>query len=464
MIKALAMLLGLLSIAAVAAADTTLTPAEQIKVTGKLHGVIQDRLPTEVLIYFNAPRRAEIIRQDIPHAEKIAAVESYIVSVRTPILERLAGPGFTVHETLNMFNSIYATISTSEALKRVLSDPEITGLTGNEEYGVSLAQTLPLVRQPTIAAAGNTGTGSTVAVIDTGVRQDFYYAANSPILLALDMSGAGNPWDSTGHGNIIAQVVNATAPGARIISLKACQSCSSGVLSGQAVQAAFMWIFNNYQTYNIKAVNLSLSTPNLYANQCNTDMTSYVVDFAEFNIVPVVSAGNDGAKTAIAEPACARDTIAVGAAYDTNFGVSSYSTANCSDPTTAAWRVGCFSNSGPMLDIIAPGCRVGITASGTINSAFNCGTSLAAPVVTGAVAIMRGTSVNPTADARAIMSALVTPAFTATDAANNLTRPRLDIPSAVAAARAPPVNPGGGGTPAQVASSVFVPLTFSLLN
>lgn len=442
------------------------TVAEQIKVHGKLHGVIQDRLPIEVLIQFEAPRRREIIRSDLPHEARIRELEAYIAEVRARLLERIAGPGFSLGQTFGVLNSMSATISTRAALKRVLSDPDVRFVTGTQEVEIQVTESLPLIRQPSALASGTTGTGSTVVVIDTGVSQAFYGAPSHPVMLALDMTGGGNPWDPTGHGTVIAQVLNAVAPGANIISLKTCSSpgCSTGMLSGTAVQAAFNWIFVNADAYKIKAVNLSLASNTVFANECSTSMTSYVTDMANFNIVPVVASGNQGIKTGIADPACGADTIAVGAAYDFAYGPSSYYPAGCQDQS-APWKVTCFSNSGNMLDIIAPGCRVSLGPQSSDQSDlsfYNCGTSLAAPHVTGTIALMRSTAANPDADARSIMSALLFITPRVTDPANNLSRPALDVPAAVAAAAALAGAPGSARA-AQTTANVIVPAITTML-
>jgi len=443
-----------------------LTVPEQLKVEGKLHGVIQDRLPIEVLIQFEAPRRQEIMQSNLPHAAKLHELEAHISEVRAKLLGRLAGPGFVLGQTYDVLNSLSATISTRAALKRVLSDPDVRFVTGTQEVEIQVTESLPLIRQPLALASGSTGAGSTVVVIDTGVSQVFYGAPSHPVTLALDMTGGGNPWDPTGHGTIIAQVINAVAPGAKIISLKTCSSpgCSTGMLSGTAVQAAFNWIFVNAKAYRIKAVNLSLASNSVYANECSTSMTSYVTDMATFDIVPVVASGNKGIKTGIADPACGRDTIAVGAAYDSAYGRSSYYPASCEDQS-APWKVACFSNSGNMLDIVAPGCRISLGAQSSDQSdlsVYNCGTSLAAPHVTGTIALMRSSAVNPDGDARSIMSALLSITPRVTDAANNLSRPALNVPAAVAAAVALPGAPGSARA-AQTTANVIVPSITTLL-
>jgi subtilisin family serine protease len=404
-------------------------------------------------------------RTDIPRRDVLLEVARYLAGVRTSLLDRLAGSGFQVNETYESMNTLHATISTPAALKRVLSDPGVINVTGTREFGLETAESLPLIKQPAALATGNDGLGSTVVVIDTGVSAELYNSPGHPVILALDMTGNNDPW-SDGHGAVVNQVVHAVAPAAKIISLKACQppGCADE-LDGPSLARALQWVFTNYETYKPKALNLSVSTRTIYTGECSTPFTDFVTDMAAFDIVPVVASGNQGVKTGIADPSCGRDTLAVGAVYDASFGYSSYSAAGCADQASTAWRVGCFSNSGNMLDIVAPGCRIGIGSSGTSNSIYNCGTSLAAPHVTGAVAILRGITGAPWADALSIMTALVSTPFRVTDSANNLSRPGLDITGALTLARAipRPPTPPGPETAAQTTATVLVPVLLSAL-
>ena len=62
----------------------------------------------------------------------------------------------------------------------------------------------------------------------------------------------------------------------------------------------------------------------------------------------------------------------------------------CSDPTTAADKVACFSNGGSLVTLLAPGAM--ITAGGYTMG----GTSQATPHVAGAIALLRANRVSPT--------------------------------------------------------------------
>jgi len=111
-------------------------------------------------------------------------------------------------------------------------------------------------------------------------------------------------------------------------------------------------------------------------------------------IQPVVASGNtaffngsfdDG----IADPACVPAAVSVGAVYDASFGGLTWGNPpfQCTDSSSAPDQVTCFSQTAPILSLLAPGAVV--TAGGTVRA----GTSQAAPHVTGAWAIARAIGV-----------------------------------------------------------------------
>jgi len=181
---------------------------------------------------------------------------------------------------------------------------------------------------------------------------------------------------------------------------------------------------NNAQTYNIKAVNLSLGVPGVkYTSECSN--SSYATAFANARaagVVPVVASGNDAFSDGISSPACVAGAVRVGAVYDSNIGgVSWGNPVKCSDPTTAADKVACFSNGGSLVTLLAPGAM--ITAGGYTMG----GTSQATPHVAGAIALLRANSVSPTESIDQTISRLKTTGKPITDSRTGLVFPRIDL-------------------------------------
>jgi hypothetical protein len=120
-------------------------------------------------------------------------------------------------------------------------------------------------------------------------------------------------------------------------------------------------------------------------------------------------------------PACIANAISVGAVYDANVGSV---TLGCTDATTSADKVTCFSNTNATLDLLAPGARITSTGRGGGTSTF-VGTSQASPHAAAAAALLlqAGSSLTPTE----IETALESTGVPATDPKNGLTFPRIDV-------------------------------------
>lgn len=316
----------------------------------------------------------------------------------------------------------------------------VGGVRANRTRTADLAQSTVLINQPQAAAAGYTGAGYSVAVLDTGLdytRAAFGTCPNPlpnpapagcKVAYVQDFAPSDGLLDASGHGTNVSGIVVGVAPGARVLGLD--------VFNGQFgydsdIIAAINWTIANRATYNIVAVNMSLGDGGHSTSTCSG--SSYDAAFANLRaagILPVVAAGNSawvsGTLTnGISGPACAPGAVSVGAVYDANIGSIGYST--CSDTTTAADKITCFSQTGPNLSLLAPGGA--ITAAGI--TMF--GTSQAAPHVAGAVAVLA--QANPASSVTARETALTTsgPPITDTRVSPPVTKRRLDVCAAAAA-------------------------------
>ncbi|MGH8527854.1 MAG: S8 family peptidase, partial [Gammaproteobacteria bacterium] len=302
----------------------------------------------------------------------------------------------------------------------------------NETTGASQIQSSP------VGTPGFDGTGITVAVLDSGIsanHPDFVRRNSSRVIASVDFTGSTRQGDADGHGTGVAGVVAGSgaasegyaanyagvAPGANLIDVRVLDE--NGVGRTSNVLAALNWVIENKQRYNIRVVNLSMGTP--VRESFHTDPLCKAVEVAVRNgIVVVCSAGNLGrtdeiigtnpdgspiyrlAYGAISSPANSPYVITVGA-------TDSHDTVRRSDDTVAA-----FSSKGPTRfdhfvkpDLVAPGRRIVAPMSQEPNPTlanqapervvqptastaqrnvyFNySGTSFAAPVVAGTVALM----------------------------------------------------------------------------
>jgi serine protease AprX len=190
------------------------------------------------------------------------------------------------------------------------------------------------------------------------------------------------------------------APGANLINLRALGADGSGTTSD--VMEAITWVRENQRKYRIRVLNLSLGHP-VWESWRDDPLVQEVERAAADGIVVVVSAGNQGINDAgqmvlgsITSPGNAPHAITVGA-------LNTKATAPRSDDSVTT-----YSSRGPTAfdavlkpDLVAPGNKIVSAASpgSYITTTFPdqvvdgsyitlSGTSMAAAVVSGAVAVL----------------------------------------------------------------------------
>lgn len=330
-------------------------------------------------------------------------------------------------------NAAVLTLAASTLVRRIAFDRLL--LDSTERTAATIGATA--VRQQ----LGLDGAGIGVAVIDSGVTSWHNDLAdvNAPGTQRVDrfvdfIDGQTSPSDGYGHGTHVAGIIAGNgadsggarvgiAPNARLVVLKVLDAEGRGRISD--VIAAVDYAVTHRQEFNIRVINMSIGAS--VHESYNTDMLTVAAKRAvEAGIVVVASAGNrgrnqDGAVQygSIAAPGNAPWVLTVGAS-------SHMGTATRADDTIAS-----FSSRGPTAidyaakpDLVAPG--VGIYSlsapesrlyqshskyllSGIVSAPYMpylslSGTSQAAPVVAGTVALML--QANPTLTPNAVKAIL----------------------------------------------------------
>jgi len=334
----------------------------------------------------------------------------------------------------------------AEALPLLAADPRVAAVSPNRVARATRADGKALMRVSQLAAAGFTGAGVTVAVLDTGV--DYTHAELSPggvDLSAKTIKGAdvidgdSDPMDGEGHGTAVAGIIagstGGVAPAAKLYAVRILDNQGNG--TGSQIIAGVNDVVSRVSggnPLNIKVANMSLGgyfEDGVPPQPCDDDIPELAVPFATLvaaGVLPVVSGGNGGCTTGVAWPACITSTLAVGAVYDANIGSASFNEdqcipSGCTDSATAPDTIACFSDSGAELDVWAPSFCATTTARG--GGQENCfgGTSASAPYASGVAALL--THAVPTRSATALHSALTNSGDSLTDARNGITRKRV---------------------------------------
>ncbi|MCX7032723.1 MAG: S8 family serine peptidase [Arenimonas sp.] len=335
-----------------------------------------------------------------------------------------------------------------------------------------------LVWNGTATGVQNRGEGVIVGVIDSGINRTHSSfvgtsvsnplgsfrgycistpsACNTKLIGLYDFTsapsnGLADPTDTDGHGTHTAStaagapfsIYSGVAPRANIIAYKACpgDSCTGSALIASINQAV---------VDGVDVINYSIGSgpedPWLAVGVAGTDDAEAFLAAREAGIVVAVSAGNDGPlEGTVGNPSNAPWVMSVAAATHNGSG--------------AGDRLASFSGRGPVVplgvikpDVTAPGVSiVAAGISGSSSTATLSGTSMSAPHVAGAAALVK--AANPALNADEIISALTLTARASVTEAGVLTNPHasgagtVDVSLAVKAGLFLDVPAGGFDAP-----------------
>ena len=183
-------------------------------------------------------------------------------------------------------------------LQKLLGVPGVLRVDLDEGGTGSLAQAVPLTNTDQVQAAGFTGQGVTVAILDSGM--DLSHADLSGDLVGeacfcsggggccpngnTIQFGAGAGQDDHGHGTNVTGIVTSTgtissvgtAPDAGIVSVKVLDSSNSFCCSSDVV-AGLNWIITSRP--DVAIVNMSLGTNAMFSGNCDNS-TAFTMAFA----------------------------------------------------------------------------------------------------------------------------------------------------------------------------------------
>ena len=306
------------------------------------------------------------------------------------------------------------------ALRRLEARPEVARVTLDREVSGTMQRTAATVGARWVnEQLGFDGTGVGIAIIDSGVTNWHDDLGPDRVAHFVDfVSDLPVPHDGYGHGTHVAGIIagdgydsdgarRGIAPGASLMVLRVLDQAGEGHISD--VIASIDYAIEHRARFNIRIINLSVAS-GVYESYTTDPLTLAAKRAVDAGIVVITAAGNHGQTSrgavqqgGITSPGNAPWVLTVGA------------TDHRMTPARNDDLVAPFSSRGPTLfdgatkpDIVAPGVSIESLADadstifamngaariwGTVDTASApyvslTGTSMAAPVVTGTVALM----------------------------------------------------------------------------
>jgi len=250
---------------------------------------------------------------------------------------------------------------------------------------------------------GYTGTGSVVAIIDTGIDSDhaglddlddingtddpkviaFYDPVNTP---GLTNGTEVKAYDDQGHGTHCAGITAGTgapemvhvgvAPQAQLVGVKVLDSGGSG--SFATVMAGMEWTVEKKHVFNIRAASMSLGGPGAieWTSSEEESVNRMGNRMMAEGIALFIAAGNSAGPGTIGTPGSAEDVITVGS-LDKNGAIAAYSSEGPTEENRVKPNIAFIGS-----DVMAPDFNTGTGYTA------KSGTSMATPGAAGLAALM----------------------------------------------------------------------------
>ncbi len=432
---------------------------------GRVRVIIELRVPWQ-------PEGALAAPEEIETSPVVASQRASIARAQGDLLSRMAGSSYASVKRFKYTPHMAMSVD-RRGLDALARSPDVISIVEDELARPNLYQSIPLIGGDASLGFEDSGfccisgAGEAVAILDTGVQKSHPFlsgkvvseacystnsrfpstslcpgqapsstAPNSGLNCAASIDGCDHGTHVAGIAagkttNISGSLHSGVAKDASIISIQVFSSIGNTAWCGGSLVTPCTGSFTSDQidglervyelrdTFRIAAANMSLGG-GANTGFCDTDSRKAIIDqLRSVGIATTISSGNSGGANFTGAPGCISSAITVGS-------------------TTKSDNVSSFSNnSQTIVDVLAPGSSIRSSIPTNTFAFFN-GTSMAAPHVAGAFAVLKAK--NPGASVGAIEAALESTGRIISEnrAGFPFSKPRIDVDLALAAL-APPL-------------------------
>ncbi|MBI2550656.1 S8 family serine peptidase [Candidatus Woesearchaeota archaeon] len=309
-------------------------------------------------------------------------------------IERVGGEVLNEVDSVDKTAKYFAVKVDAGKIAEMAADDDVAMIFQRGVVYPTLDVSVPLIKADAFWNVGYTGSGVRVAVLDTGIDKN-HPMLQGKVAAERDFTSSGSVSDDCGHGTHVAGIVagskasggtyNGVAPDAQLLNAKVILKTPDGKCSGKVdyIIAAIGWALdpdgNPATDDGARVISMSLGGKGETSPSLESELKAAV----EKGSVVVVSSGNCGSGCpsfdcgsfeGVTWPGNSPSVITVGAVNDSK-------------------NVACFSsgeniqNVGIKPDFTAPGVDIKSSYAGGSYASLS-GTSMAAPHVSGAVALM----------------------------------------------------------------------------